>query len=228
MARYLIILFISSNSLAQSQINNQQFWLDFYPHYEINENLEYYGDAGIRTVLNEFSWTRFYVRPSIRFHKSDLWQFHAGIGFFYFDSESDYDRFEFRPWQDVRLNWPKFGDLKIINRLRAEERFSYIIKNDWESSWEFRLRYKISTNWKFLKSDKNWFIPIYVEAFFPVLDQVEEFFQNKMRAGTGIGYLQKGSWKYAILYNFQYSRLGPDETLELNESAFQIKIWKYW
>ena len=81
-----IFLFLQSNlfvlyipvtaqlKLENENVVNHQFWFDINPHFYINEEVEYYGDAGYRTVLNEDIWSRIYVRPSVRYHINRLWE----------------------------------------------------------------------------------------------------------------------------------------------------------
>ena len=113
---YLIFLFagLSISAVASatntadttdSSILNHQIWIDIYPHYYFNKKLEYYGDAGYRTIVSERNWSRLYVRPSIKYHLNKTWELHAGIGFFYMFYKYDIDQFEIRPWQGVQLDY---------------------------------------------------------------------------------------------------------------------------
>ncbi|MCZ6701607.1 MAG: DUF2490 domain-containing protein, partial [Ignavibacteria bacterium] len=106
---------------------NQQLWIDFYPHYYVNEKLEYYGDTGYRTILNKDIWHRIYARPSVRYHLNEKWELHAGLGLFYIFNKTLSDRFEMTPWHGVQFNWPKWDMLKFKNLLKIEERISYNI-----------------------------------------------------------------------------------------------------
>jgi len=68
---YLVSLNAQSNLTDEIEVNHQ-IWFDFHPHFYINEKLEYYDDAGYRTILNEEIWHRIYVRPSLRYHINNL------------------------------------------------------------------------------------------------------------------------------------------------------------
>jgi len=208
---------------------NNEIWFDVYLHYYINDKLEYYGDAGFRTIINEQSWNRIYARPSIRHHINDHWELHAGLGLFYiFFNEDEFNRFELTPWQGIQLNWPKFGILGFKHLVKLEERISFLTE-DWTSSYGFRFRYKLSGKLSLPKSESSsqWFIPFYGELFFPAFDKIEAFFSDKMRTGIGIGY-SKSDWNIQLLYNWQLARVIPLDNFKYNDNAFQIKITKTW
>lgn len=216
---------------ADSTVNivNNQIWLDFYPHVYINEKLEYYGDFGYRTVLDDYSWHWIYTRPSVRYHISDLWEGHGGVGLFYEFNKFSVNRFEVRPWQGLKINWPRFERLKFYHYLRLEERISFLT-NDWKASFDFRLRYKLAGTLIILKSgrDSFWFIPFYGEVFVSVFDEVEEVFRNRSRAGIGLGYNHSKEWRFVFIYNRQTSRSGPDEDLTISDNIFRLEVGRLW
>ena len=113
-----------TNDTILTESVNHQIWIDIYPHYFVNEKLEYYGDAGYRTIINKRSWSRIYARPSIRYHFNKNWQMHGGLGFFYIFDKMDVNRFEITPWQGVQLNWPTGRFLSLKHLVKIEERFS--------------------------------------------------------------------------------------------------------
>ena len=218
-----------SSDTFNTNIKNNEIWIDFYPHYYIDEKLEYYGDMGYRTIAGEQSWNRIYARPSVKYHFNFLWEAHAGLGFFYiFLKNKDFNRFEFTPWQGVQLNWPNFGYIDFKNLVRIEERFSFLTKNG-SSSFGARLRYKLSAKLKLPDSEtlKHWFIPVYGELFIPVFDNIDAFFSNQKRAGIGIGH-SKGDWNLQLLYNWQSARINSSEDFSFNDNAFQLKVKKIW
>ena len=208
---------------------NHQLWLDIYPHFYVSEKLEYYGDAGYRTLLNENIWHWFYGRPSVRYHLNKRWELHGGVGFFYVYNKAVSDRFEIRPWQGIRLSWPRFKKLGFKHYVRFEERISFLT-HDWSSSLALRLRYKLSCRWDFIKinNERFWFIPLYGEVFFPIGDEVKEFFRNRGRAGVGLGYNVSASWRFSLNINWQTSRTGVEEDYTVSDYIYQIKISKLW
>ncbi len=233
-SRYFVLLFIGLNiavsasastaDTTESSILNHQIWIDFYPHYYFNKKLEYYGDAGYRTIISERNWSRLYVRPSIKYHLNKTWELHAGIGFFYMFYKYDIDQFEIRPWQGVQLNWPKWDKIGFKNLLRLEERILFLT-NNWSSDLEFRMRYKLSGKYDF---NKKLYMSLYGEYFLPLKGEVKELYRNKGRAGIGLGYKPTNNWQVEFVFNWQGSRTGSGEKLNASDYIYQIKIKKVW
>jgi len=228
----LIILISHDNTAAQStetdtkSIINQQIWIDLYPHYYISEKLEYYGDAGYRSIVNNKSWSRIYARPSFKHHFNKTFEVHAGIGLFYIFYNNSADQFEVRPWQGFQVNWPKITRISFKHLVKLEERFSFKTE-DWSSGFEFRFRYKFFGKVSFVRNEKI-FIPFYAELFLPLTGEIEELYSNKGRAGVGLGYKLGNDWQFAFVFNWQGSRVGVGENINVSDYAYQIKIKKIW
>ena len=228
----LIILISPDNTVAQSietenkSIINQQIWIDIYPHYYISDKLEYYGDAGYRTIVGKRSWTRVYARPSLKHHFNKTFEVHAGIGLFYIFYNNNADQFEITPWQGFQANWPTLTRISFKHQIKLEERFSFKTE-DWSSGFEFRFRYKLFGKVSFVRNEKI-FIPFYAELFLPLTGEIEELYSNKGRAGVGLGYKLDNDWQFAFVFNWQGSRGGVNENLNISDYAYQIKIKKIW
>jgi Protein of unknown function (DUF2490) len=219
-----------SSTEATEDFNvNHQLWIDIYPHYFVNEKLEYYGDAGFRTIIDERSWNRIYARPSLRYHFNKTWEVHGGLGLFYIFNKMDVNRFEITPWQGVQLNWPTRRILSFKHLVKIEERLSFRT-SDWTSSFDLRFRYKLSGKISLCKncSDRSWYIPFYAEIFYPINDGIEEVFRNRGRAGLGLGYNASNDWRISCLVNWQTSRTGPEDELSVSDYAYQLKVRKLW
>jgi hypothetical protein len=236
--RHLLLIWIllicrgyiySQSNTNNVVVTNQQLWIDFYPHYYVNEKLEYYGDTGYRTILNKDIWHRIYARPSARYHLSEKWELHAGLGLFYIFNKTLSDRFEITPWQGVQFNWPKWDKLKFKNLLKIEERISYNTTN-WSASFDFRLRLKISGRYDLKRgvSDRFWFIPFYAEGFVPINDNIKEFVRNKSRVGIGIGHNTSKKLRFSMIVNWQYSRTGIEDDFNVSDIAYQLKVRFFW
>jgi hypothetical protein len=219
-----------SNTEVTEDLNaNHQLWIDIYPHYFVNEKLEYYGDAGFRTIIDEHSWNRIYARPSLRYHFNKNWEVHGGLGLFYIFNKMDVNRFEITPWQGVQLNWPTRRILSFKHLVKIEERLSFRT-SDWTSSFDIRFRYKLSGKISLCKncSDRSWYIPFYAEIFYPLNNGIEEVFRNRGRAGLGLGYNASNDWRISFLVNWQTSRTGPEDELSVSDYAYQLKVRKLW
>ncbi len=214
---------------ADSTVVDRQIWVDFYPHFMISEKFRYYGDLGYRTTIGDRTWFRLYARPSIQYRPNKLWQINGGVGVFWVQFDADFDRVELTPWQGIRVNWPNFGNLRFRNRVRFEERFSKIT-NGGSTTFDLRARYKLSGMYRFAiqQPTKFWFVEGYGELFFPLRDEIEEFFRNRTRFGFGIGHSFSRDWRISAVMNWQRSRFGPEEDLTISDHAYQLKIWKRW
>ena len=225
----LVAVFFVNISNAQpvtdvETLENHQIWIDFYPHYYINKKLEYYGDAGYRTIISERNWSRLYVRPSVRYHFNKTWELSTGVGFFYIFNVNDIDQFEIRPWQGGQLNWPQWDKIGFKNLLRIEERISYLT-NNWSSDFELRMRYKVSGKYDF---HKKMYLSFYGEYFLPVSGEIKELYSNKGRSGIGLGYKPDKNWKLELVFNWQGSRAGADDRFTASDFIYQLKIKKVW
>jgi hypothetical protein len=232
---YLVILSVAvsftNTAFAQTDadensIRNHQIWIDFYPHYYVNKKLEYYGDAGYRAIVSKRNWSRIYVRPSLRYHFNKTWELQTGLGIFYIFNLNKDDQFEITPWQGFQLNWPTLSRINFKHLFKLEERLSFETK-DWKSDFELRFRYKIFGNISFVRA-KKWFIPFYGEYFLPLSGKIEEIYRNKGRAGLGLGYRPDKEWQVSFVFNWQGSRAGPHEGLNVSDYIYQIKIKKVW
>jgi len=233
--KYLLILLMgllfSKVSMAQidslDNIKNHQIWIDFYPHYFINKKLEYYGDAGYRSIVSNGSWSRIYVRPSVRYHVHKAFELQAGMGIFYIFNKTKFDQFEVTPWQGFQVNWPKLTRISFKHLFKLEERFSFETNNNWASNFEFRFRYKLFGKVSFVRASK-WYIPFYGELFIPIKGEIQELYRNKGRVGVGLGYKPNKEWQIAFVFNWQGSRTGIYEDRNVSDYIYQLKLRKVW
>ncbi len=165
------------------------------PHFEINDRLEFYGDGNYRTSITGDKFRRFVLRPSVRYqwtHKLDLL---GGLGGFLTFEENDYNTIELRPYQGVRLNWPKVWRMNFKHRGIVEERLIWNNQGDFDPS--LRFRYRIKTKFPLNKPSvdyKTLYIPISYELFGNVGHGEVETFSNLARAILGLGYVFSEKW----------------------------------
>lgn len=222
-------LFAQDTTENDNKVTSHQIWIDFYPHFFVNEKLEYYGDAGYRTVMGKTSWNRIYARPSLRYHFSYSLDIRGGIGLFYIFDKYDINQLEIRPWQGIQLKWPIWIFLEFRHLFRLEERISFLT-DDWSSSFDLRFRYKLSGKIDFCDDCilQKWYVPAYAEIFLPLNDNINELIRNRGRAGLGVGYYASKDWLLEFIMNWQRSRSGPEDKLAVSDYAYQIKIKKHW
>ena len=69
-------------------------------------------------------------------------------------------------------------------------------------------------------------MPLYAEAFFPINDDIVEFFRNRGRAGVGLGYNVNKRWRVSFMLNLQSSRSGPENKFNVTDYIYQLRIRK--
>ncbi len=226
-SRYALLLFLplvlQSQSFAGDETDHQ-IWLDFYPHFYLSEKVEYYGDAGTRIQVSDFSWAQVYMRPSVRFHRAGHFELHGGLGLFYSYNKDQSNQFELRPWQGAKLRWPDALGLTFTHYLRLEQRFVFDTQESWDASFSLRVRYNLST--KVFVSTKL-FLPLYVELFEDVGPSVDERYVYRLRLGAGTGYRIDKIWTAEFVFTVQESRSGSDQTFSISNLLFQFRIRKY-
>lgn len=223
---FILCFFNGFFSFGQNTFTTSQVWLDFNPSYHFNEKIEYYGNFGFRTDIKSSSWNQLYVKPSIRYKLKNNLQLEGGLGFFYSFGDN-VNRFEIRPWQGARIKWPMFSRVEFKHIARIEERFSYLTDN-WESSFNLRLRYKLEARFKITHLEKlsKFSLPLFVEFFMPFNKDVDEIFSNRLRFGAGVAYKLNKEYEFTFYYNWEKSRLKDEDQFDLGTNAFQLKLKK--
>lgn len=224
------VVYFCSFFNAFSQTSNKsdtQLWLDFNPSFQINNKLEYFGNLGYRTYIETANWNQIYAKPSVRWHLKNNIQIEGGLGFFYVFGQSSFNRFEITPWQGIRFKWPIYSIIEFKHIAKIEERISFLT-DSWESSFDIRFRYKFESRIKFVNSEvfNKISIPLYIELFIPIGDNIDEVFSNRMRLGAGLAYKLKKQYELTFYYNWEKSRINMEDNFNLSTNAFQLKLKK--
>ena len=229
---FLTLILLQTNLQAQDEkdrLIDNQLWADYYQYFNFKPNWQFYGDAGARTVLENWSWLMIYTRPSVRWKKHKLWELHTGLGVFYTINVDEVNTFEVRPWQGFRLNWPNFKPIRFNHYFRLEERFNFPT-DLWNLEFNLRVRYKFTINaliYTFANENKSsLYLPIYVEFFGNIGQQLTETFDNRRRLGIGIGYKMNSLWAFEFHFVSQFSHTGEDDKYQTSDRLFQLKIRK--
>lgn len=210
---------------GQEEIIDHQLWFDVIPHFEINNRLEFYGDGSYRTSTTSDKFRKFVLRPSLRYHWTYELDLLGGLGFFLTFEEEDYNTVELRPFQGVRLNWPKIWRMNFKQRGLVEERF--IWNNQGQFDPNLRFRYRIKTKLPLNNpsmSYKTLYIPMSYEIFANVGPNEVESYSNRARAILGMGYVFSEKWIGEFEVTFQRSRSTSDDDLILSDRIFRFKL----
>ena len=177
-------------SYAQDDIIDHQVWFDVIPHFEINNRLEYFGDMSYRTSTSGDKFRRFVLKPMVRYHWTYELDLIGGLGLFLTGEEENYNTVELRPYQGVRLNWPKIWRMNFKHRGLVEERLLWSSEGDYDQA--LRFRYRIKTKFPISKPNiqyKTVYIPFNYEMFANGGGEEVEHFQNRARAMLSPGYV---------------------------------------
>lgn len=219
------LFFLCVSAYAQEEIVDNQLWFDVVPHFEINERAEFYGDGSYRTSISGDKFNRLMVRPSIRFHWTYELDLIGGLGLILTGEEEDYKTVELRPYQGIRLNWPKIWRMNFKFRGLIEERLIWNNNNEFDPN--LRLRLRIKTNLPINKPSMDYkavYIPLSYEVFGNVGPAVVERYQNQSRAKIGLGYVFSEKWMGEFEFAAQRSRSTSDDDSILYDRIFRFKL----
>ena len=221
----LFVGLTSHNSLAQSDIIDNQLWFDFIPYIEISNRLEYFGGISYRTTVGDQDFRRLMVRPSIRYSWTYELDIIAGVGLFGTWEVGDYKTFELRPYQGIRLNWPRVWRMNFKHRGLVEERLQWNNQNEFSPT--VRFRYRIKTKFPINKPNvdyKTIYLPLSYELFANGGKDEVEVFQNRSRIMAGAGYVFNEKWIAELEATFQRSRSNSTDQLVLSDRIFRFKL----
>ena len=219
----LFLLCISS--YGQDKMVDNQVWVDFIPHFEINDRWEFYGDGSYRTSTSGDKFNRFVLRPSVRFNWTYELDLIGGLGLFLTGEEEDYNTVELRPFQGIRLNWPKIWRMNFKFRGLIEERLIWNNNNEFDPN--LRLRLRVKTKFPINKPTMAYkvvYIPLSYEVFGNVGPAVVERYRNQSRAKIGLGYVFGEKWIGEFEYAIQRSRSTADDDSILYDRIFRFKL----
>ena len=118
----VIGVFLPSLSFAQDDFS-KQLWVDYNRGRGLKNDLEFYGDFGLRTELNNSEWGRIVIRPGVRGPWGSF-RWSAGVGSFYTINQLGSDRWEIRPFQGLSATWPR-GRIPFHHFARLEQRLEF-------------------------------------------------------------------------------------------------------
>jgi hypothetical protein len=114
--------------------------------------------------------------------------------------------------------------LVFVHRLRVEER----VTESEEWGFAMRLRYRLDTKIplnKYTLEPGAFYLPLAIEFFSDLADEVPEFFAKRNRASIGLGYVMNKNWTLDLRFHRQRSRstIEEDFTRSGNVIDFTVK-----
>lgn len=134
----------SGKLVAQREtVRGNQQWVQYYNSVKLSEKVGLYSDAGIRwkNGFNETSQTL--IRTGIGYNVNKNVRLLTGFAFLTFRRDGDWDRFEYRPYQEITVS-QLLRKVKSQHRFRLEERIfrSGAEDSGIKNSFNYRLRYR--------------------------------------------------------------------------------------
>jgi len=229
---WIILIFVLSISKLSAQDSTEvdfQTWMDFRTFYNKTEKLVYDGEFGLRGIISGEAWQRIYIHPAIQYALNLDFNLRGGIRFIFTQEADQSNTFEIRPWQGVRILWPRPGFMVINHYFRLEERLTLYTQSD-ETDFVFRLRYRIMTKTPnlTLKAIKQVF---YLYASFEIFANagaaIKETYVDRNRLTFGWGWLISPSWRSELVYTRQNARGETEEGFNNNVNVFRLRIRFY-
>jgi len=213
-----LLLGVAIPAFGQSEDLPTQLWLSFQTQRKIGEKTRVFGTLGYEELMSNErffgEWTKLYVNGGGSYDLGQRFRVAGGVGLYYTYQPEIADLFEFRLWQEGTAYWPDSPGavrrLVFTHRLRLEERATE------SERWVFamRLRYRLDTKIplnKYTLEPGAFYLPLAVEFFADLIDEVPEFFAKRNRASIGLGYVMNKNWTLDLRYHRQRSRSTIEE-----------------
>ena len=156
---FIFFIFLTSNFFSQKETGKSYnlFWLAYSNNAQIDKKWSINTDLQHRTTNGFEKQTLSALRLALVFKLNSVIAISAGGSHFRYFIMNDLTRGEWRPHQEF-LATLDFGKLKIINRVRAEERFNQVVvkdalTSDYKFNWRFR--YKIDLEFPLFKQNER-------------------------------------------------------------------------
>ena len=224
MKKICILLFSCPIILfAQSSKNTVQNWFDFNGSYTINEQWKIFGEVGYRIIIGNYSYQRIYVYPAGAMRLNNVFILHSGVALFLTFDQGEMLR-EFRPFQGLLINWPKFISVSIVQYIRFEERF---FSDSESSTLIYRGRYQLGTKIRFnnSKSEKYFYVPLQIEWFVNWRSNFN-FRSNEFRAVLGAGYVFDTFHRLEFNTIFQNLDASLGKIYSFYDVIFRLRLYK--
>ncbi len=226
-----LLLAVSLPVSGQEEETRTQLWLSYQHQHKVGEKTRVFTRLGYDELLSteDFfgEWKKPYIKGGVSYDFAERFSVAVGTGLFYTFRPEIEDLFEFRLYQEGTAFWPdSFGVVRrwvLTHRLRLEERFTEA------DGWNFamRLRYRLDTKIplnKYTLEPGAFYVPLAVEFFADIIDEIPEFFAKRNRASIGLGYVINRNWTVDLSYQRQRSRSTIEEEFKTSSNVIDFKI----
>ncbi|TAJ14130.1 DUF2490 domain-containing protein [Marinilabiliaceae bacterium JC017] len=224
--KYLFIIILLGNAFHLFS-QNRELRIIYQETIHFNEKWSLLSDGGLYQGLKDAEWTRWGIRGSMTYKKSDRISLDGGLMINHVNKYGNGNEIEFRPHQSFRFLYPILPRMSFRHRLRVEERI-FIYPPEGNSDFNTRLRYRVSTRWGINKR------VIYPKTLYGLAsaefnvnlfgDKSDFGFFQRGRYGMGLGYQISTALSLEGTYFYQLTRTGLTETEEDKLGIFQIAL----
>jgi hypothetical protein len=227
----LPLLVVANPAFGQSEDLPTQLWLAFQHQRKVGEKTTVFSSLGYEELMSRESfwgeWNKLYLTGGGSYDLGERFRVAAGVGLYDTYQPETADLFEFRLWQEGTAFWPDSPGavrrLVFVHRLRLEERVTESF------GWDFavRLRYRLDTRIplnKYTLEPGAFYLPLAVELFGDLLDEVPEFFAKRSRVSIGLGYVMNKNWTLDLRFHRQRSRSTIEEDFTRSGHVIDFNI----
>lgn len=218
-----ILIFWGLLTQAQDVFKVSESWTDLTIWYKVGDQVKVGGDVGYRTTIDDFSFHLGYIRPTVIWKPSPLYNLSFAIANFYREATGSTSLNEFRLAQEANLFWPNIGSFKITHRLRFEERFYQINEAKENSS---RVRYRLglrSPNFYLFGMEAPWFAELTWEDFRQLGNSLDYYLGDTQRWEAMLGNKVSKKVKISLHYILQTTR-AINNSFSLQENILRLRI----
>ncbi len=212
----VLLVLIANPLLAQREtVRGNQQWVQYYNSIKLSPKLGLYSDAGLRWKDGFSQTSQTLLRTGLGYNVKKNVRLLTGFAFLTFLREGEFERFEYRPYQEVAIS-QMFGKVRAQHRVRAEERIFRSVGDDERirNSFNYRFRYRF---YAFIPigstaEDKyQWFLNVGDELLINAGKDVARniFDSNRLLIGPAVQFNSK--LNVSLTYNYTYARRNQGE-----------------
>ena len=139
---FVYCLFFIMPALAQAQARDFEVWSDITVVGRLNDKWRIGGDFGYR-FISGMGWQTAYIRLVVSYKPVEWLRLRAGGANFNTWQPGRFELQEWRTYEYVNVNWPRFSWLQVGHRMGLDQRWFYRNGNEFER-FVHRFRYQIS------------------------------------------------------------------------------------
>lgn len=193
----IVYQFIQSDIFAQSTapviVKDNMLWLGYYNSIILNPKWSINSDVQFRTKNGIINYSQALIRSDVSYKLRDRITISIGLAHFRYFITNEKTRGEWRPWQELKLT-DKLGNCKLTHRLRIEQRFNEVVKNNEPTNdyqFNFRFRYRFDLKVPIVKEKEegnNWYALIGNEIMINAGSIITYNYFDQYRLYAGVNY----------------------------------------